>query len=154
VTEDLPGSDEGLTEDELARDEAIASAADANPEAWTPGAVADTYGAIPYVPALSTSHSDERAANCAHAGRFSPERAKRYISEMRRLSREVAQLRTEPACPTCGRAMRLEANRGLWRCPDGCGGPANGELESERQEIERLRTENEKLLERLRSVLG
>ena len=153
MTEDLPQS-EALTEDDLAADEAIASAADGNPEAWIPGAVADTYGAVPYVPALSTSHRDEREANCAHAGRFSPGRAMRYIAEVRRLSEEVAQLRKEPACPTCARPLQLEANRGLWRCPDGCGGPATGELESERQEIERLRAENEKLLERLRSVLG
>lgn len=153
MTEDLPPT-AAFTEDELVQDEAIANAADGNPEAWIPGAVADTYGAVPYVPALSTSHSDERAANCAHAGRFSPERAKRYIAEMRRLATEVAHLRQEPACPTCSRSLQLEANRGLWRCPDGCGGPASGELESERQEIERLRAENEKLLERLRSVLG
>jgi ribosomal protein L37AE/L43A len=153
VTEDQPASAE-LTADELDQDEAFANAADGNPEAWVPGTVADTYGAVPYVPALSTSHSDERAANCAHAGRFSPERAKRYIVEMRRLTAEVAQLRKEPACPTCARSLQLEANRGLWRCPEGCGGPATGELESERQEIERLRAENEKLLERLRSVLG
>jgi ribosomal protein L37AE/L43A len=153
VTEDQTASTE-LTEEELDQDEAIANAADGNPEAWVPGAVADTYGAVPYVPALSTSHSDERAANCAHAGRFSPERAKRYIVELRRLAAEVALLRKEPACPTCARSMQLEATRGLWRCPEGCGGPATGELESERQEIERLRAENEKLLERLRSVLG
>ena len=153
MTEDQT-ADAGLTEDELDQDEAIASAADGNPEAWVPGAVADTYGAVPYVPALSTSHSDERAANCAHAGRFSPERAKRYIVEMRRLMEEVDHLRREPACPTCARPLQLETNRGLWRCSEGCGGPASGELDSERQEIERLRAENEKLLERLRSVLG
>jgi ribosomal protein L37AE/L43A len=153
VTEDTPDV-EPLTEDDLAADEAIAIAADANPDAWVPGAVADTYGQVPYVPALSTSHRDEREANCTHAGRFSPARIGRYIATVRRLSAEVETLRREPACPTCGRPLQLEANRGLWRCVEGCGGPEPGELETERQEIERLRAENEKLLERLRSVLG
>ncbi len=143
-----------FTEAELMEDETIASAADQNPDGWVPGSVADTYGEVPYVPALSTSHREEREANCLHAAHFNPVRVRRYIAEMQRVTAETAQLRAEPVCPSCGAALEHEANRGLWRCPAGCGAPATGDLESERQEIERLRAENEKLLERLRRLLG